>query len=51
MNINDPSILSSLTLNIKIKNMNFVKETQTIAIMYRIYYKVMTTQLNPRIVC
>ena len=31
--------------------MNFVKETQTIAIIYRIYYKVMTTQLNPRIVC
>ena len=51
MNINDPSILSSLTLNIKTKNMNFVEETQTIAIIYRIYYKVMTTQLNPRVVC
>ena len=31
--------------------MNFVEETQTIAIIYRIYYKVMTTQLNPRVVC
>ena len=51
MNINDLSILSSLTLNIKTKNMNFVEETQTIAIIYRIYYKVMTTQLNPRVVC
>ena len=51
MNINDPSILSSLTLNIKTKNMNFVKESQTIAIIYRIYHKVMTTQLNPRAVC
>ena len=51
MNINDPSILSSLTLNIKTKNMNFVEEAQTIAIIYRIYYKVMTTQLNPRVVC
>ena len=51
MNINDPSILSSLTSNIKTKNMNFVEEAQTIAIIYRIYYKVMTTQLNPRVVC
>ena len=31
--------------------MNFVKESQTIAIIYRIYHKVMTTQLNPRAVC
>ena len=51
MNINDPSILSSLTLNIKTKNMNFVEKAQTIAIIYRIYYKVMTTQLNPRAIC
>ena len=51
MNINDPSILSSLTLNIKTKNMNFVEESQTITIIYRIYYKGMTTQLNPRVVC
>ena len=51
MNINDPSILSSLTLNIKTKNINFVEEPQTIAIIYSIYYKVMTTQLNLRAVC
>ena len=51
ININDPSILASLTLNIKTKNMNFVEEAQTITIIYRIYYKVMTTQLNPRAVC
>ena len=31
--------------------MNFVEKAQTITIIYRIYYKVMTTQLNPRIVC
>ena len=31
--------------------MNFVEEAQTIAIINRIYYKVMTTQLNPRVVC
>ena len=43
ININDPSILSSLNLNIKTKNMNFVEEAQTIAIIYRMYYKVMTT--------
>ena len=42
---------SSLTLNIKTKNMIFVEHAQTIAIVYRIYYKVMTTQLNPRAVC
>ena len=29
--------------------MNFVEETQTIAIIYRLYYKVVTTQLNPRV--
>ena len=51
MNIHDPSILSSLTLNVKTKNMNFVEHAQTMAIVYRIYYKVMTTQLNPRAVC
>ena len=51
MNINDPGILSSLTSNIKTKNMNFVEEAQTIIIIYRIYYKVMTTQLNPRVIC
>ena len=31
--------------------MNFVDEVQTIAIIYRTYYKVMTTQLNPRAMC
>ena len=52
MNINDPSIFfPSLTLNIKTKNMNFVEEAQTITIIYRIYYKVITIQLNPRVVC
>ena len=52
MNINDPSIFfPSLTLNIKIKNMNFVEEAQAITIIYRIYYKVITTQLNDRVVC
>ena len=51
ININDPSILANLTLNIKTKNMNFVEEAQTITIIYRIYYKVMTTQLNPRAMC
>ena len=47
MNIHDPSIFSSLILNIETKNMNFVEHAQTIVIVYRIYYKVMTTQLNP----
>ena len=48
MNINDPSILSNLTLNIKTKhkNMNFVEEVQTITIIYKIYYKMTTTQLK-----
>ena len=48
MNINDPSIFfSSLTLNIKTKNMNFVEEAQAITIIYRIYYKVMS--VSPRV--
>ena len=51
MNMHNPSILSSLTLNIKTKNMKIIKYPQTIAIVYRIYYKVMTTQLNPRPIC
>ena len=48
MNRNNPIILSNLTLNIKMKNITFVEEAQTIAIIYKIYYKVMTTQLNPK---
>ena len=47
MNIHDPSILFSLILNTETKNMNFVEHAQTIVIVYRIYYKIMTTQLNP----
>ena len=31
--------------------MNFVEEAQAITIIYRIYYKVITTQLNPRVEC
>ena len=31
--------------------MNFVEEIQTIAIIYRIYYKVIITQLNLKVVC
>lgn len=41
-NSNNRSILLSLILNIE-KNMNFVKQTQIILIIYKIYYKVMTT--------
>ena len=51
MNINYPSILTRLTLNTKTNNMNFVEHAQTIVIVYIIYYKVMTTQLNPRAIC
>lgn len=39
INLSDPSILSTLSLNIKTKNMNFIEQAQTIAIIYRIYYK------------
>lgn len=34
INLNDPSILSSLNLNIRTKNMNFVQQAQTIVIIY-----------------
>ena len=50
MNLNEPIILSSQTLNIKTKNMNFIEEAQTIVIIYRIYYKIITIQLNPIVV-
>lgn len=46
MNLNEPIILSSQTLNIKTKNMNFIEEAQTIVIIYMIYYKIITIQLN-----
>lgn len=46
LNLNEPIILSSQTLNIKTKNMNFIEEAQTIVIIYRIYYKIITIQLN-----
>ena len=46
MNLNEPIILSSQTLNIKTKNTNFIEEAQTIVIIYRIYYKIITIQLN-----
>ena len=31
--------------------MNFVEQDQLIAIIYRIYYKVITTQFNVRVIC
>ena len=34
INLNDSSILSSLNLNIRTKNMNFVQQAQTIVIIY-----------------
>ena len=44
----DPNILDTFTLTVKSKNMNFVSNSRSIAVVYRVYYKVMTTTLNPK---
>ena len=46
MNLNDSYILLSLALNIKIKNMICGKKTQTLTIIYKIYYNQSIIQYN-----
>lgn len=48
VDIQDPNILDTLTLNIKIKNMNSKIQTHEIAIIYRVYYKLMKTTIAPK---
>ena len=46
--LNDANVLDSLDLTIKTQNMNFIENTKSVAIIYRVYYKVMATTLNSR---
>lgn len=46
MNLNDSYILLNLALNIKIKNMICGKKTQTLTIIYKIYYNQSIIQYN-----
>ncbi|WP_353803691.1 hypothetical protein, partial [Acinetobacter baumannii] len=46
--IEDPHILDTLTLNIKTKNMNSKLGTRDLAVIYRVYYKLMKTTIAPK---
>ena len=48
VDINDPNIMDVLTLNVKTKNMNSKDNTREIAIIYRVYYRLMGTTLAPQ---
>ncbi|KAM3198755.1 hypothetical protein P3L10_034506 [Capsicum annuum] len=48
VDINDPNIMDVLTLNVKTKNMNSKDNTREIAIIYRVYYRLMGTTLAPK---
>uniref|UniRef100_A0A251T9F0 Putative viral movement protein n=1 Tax=Helianthus annuus TaxID=4232 RepID=A0A251T9F0_HELAN len=44
----DPNILDTLTLTIKTKNLEFKEKTNAAVVIYRIYYKTMTTTIEPK---
>jgi len=44
----DPNILDTLTLTIKTKNLEFKERTNAAVVIYRIYYKTMTTTVEPK---
>ncbi|CAN4096990.1 unnamed protein product [Withania somnifera] len=46
--LNDQNIMDTLTLNVKVKNLNSKVNTQEIAIIYGVYYRLMKTTLAPR---
>ena len=48
IDINDQNIIDTLTLNVKTKNMNSKANTREIAIIYRVYYRLMKTTLAPK---
>jgi len=48
LDINDPNVMDSLTLNVKTKNLNNKINTREIAIIYRVYYRLMKTHLAPK---
>ncbi|KAG5593552.1 hypothetical protein H5410_044066 [Solanum commersonii] len=48
VDINDPNVLNSLTLNVKTKNLNNKINTREIANFYRVYYRLMKIHLAPK---
>ncbi|XP_070034473.1 uncharacterized protein [Nicotiana tomentosiformis] len=48
VDINDPNVMDTLTLNVKTKNMNSKINTREVAIIHRVYYRLMDTTLVPR---
>ncbi|KAK4706224.1 hypothetical protein R3W88_034219 [Solanum pinnatisectum] len=48
VDIHDPNIIDTLTLNVKTKNMNSKIDTREIAVIYRVYYKLMKTTIAPK---
>ncbi|XP_070046694.1 uncharacterized protein [Nicotiana tomentosiformis] len=48
VDINDPNVMDTLTLNVKTKNMNSKTNTREIAIIHRVYYRLMDTTLAPK---
>lgn len=44
----DPNILDTLTLTVKTKNLEFKEKTGAAVIIYRVYYKTMTTTIEPK---
>ena len=46
--IENPNILDNLTLNVKTKNMNNKLGTRDLAVIYRVYLKLMKTTISPK---
>ena len=45
--LDDPNIVKALTLNIDLSGYPMEEGSKTLALIYRIYYKLLGTQLNP----
>ena len=45
--MNDQSILKALTLNVQTQNYNMDPRSRNILIVYKVYYRVMTSVVNP----
>lgn len=48
--IDDPNVIDTLTLNVKKKNMNNKVYTREITVIYRVYYKLMKTTIAPKVI-
>ena len=48
VDINDPNVTDTLTLNVKTKNLNSKTDSREISVVYRVYYRLMKTQLAPK---